>query len=90
VESSRASAADLESARGVDRLPFVVASYVSVVEEGLPVGGVADALRLTDDVPVLPCDLHSREEVRAVVQTALAARDQEAASEAAGEATDQS
>jgi Domain of unknown function (DUF4388) len=79
LESSRASAIDLASARAVERLPFVVATYVSVSEEGLPVGGVAEALRLADDVQVLPCDLHSREGVRAVVQIALASREDEPA-----------
>jgi hypothetical protein len=90
LESARASAGDLESARTVDRLPFIVATYVSVIEEGLPVGDVAKHLRLADDVQVLPCDLHNREEVRAVVQVALAARERGAAREAASEATSQS
>ena len=81
VESARASITDLVSARAVERLPFVVATYVSVSEEGLPVGGVADTLRLEDAVPVLPCDLHDREEVRAVVQTALPSREEEPAEE---------
>ena len=86
VDSSRASAADLAAAGTVERLPFVVATYVSVIEEGLAVGEVARVLRLDKDITVVPCDLHDRDEVRSVVQTALAARDREAADQAAGQA----
>jgi hypothetical protein len=86
VDSSRASVADLSAAGTVERLPFVVASYVSVIEEGLPLGDVAKVLRLDKDVTVVPCDLHNRGEVRGVVQAALAARDQVVAGEAADEA----
>jgi hypothetical protein len=77
VESSRASAVGLESTRVVEGLPFVVAAYVSVSEEGLPADAVAKALRLGGEVPILPCDLHSREDVIAVVQAALSVREKE-------------
>ena len=75
VESARASTADLAAARAVGPLPFVLVTYVSVVEEGLPAQAVSEALRLDEAVPMLSCELRSHQDVMAALQAALAARE---------------
>lgn len=75
-ESVRASVEDLRAIRAIERLPLVVATYVSVSDEPVAESVVRKGLGLDDAVPVHPCELRAAGDVGNVVAAALAAATQ--------------
>ncbi|GEM_PF-509827 len=71
TESVRASAEDLGAIAAVERLPLVVATYVSVAEEPVPEEVVRKGLGFDEQVPVLGCELRDPADVMRVVAAAL-------------------
>jgi hypothetical protein len=70
-DSLRATRPDLMFLRGLGDVPFVVATYVSMAEDGVTPERAKKVLGLNSTVPVLSCHLRDRESVSAVVRTAL-------------------
>ena len=71
ADSLRSTHADLEFVRGLGKVPFVVATYMSMTGEEMTAKQVAKALGLDAKTPVLPCHLRDRESVASVVRAAL-------------------
>jgi hypothetical protein len=71
VDSLRSTRADLQFVRGLGDVPFVIATYMSMVGEELSPKQVAKALGLSAGTPVLHCQLRDRGSVAGVVRTAL-------------------
>ena len=71
VDSLRSTRADLEFVKGLGKVPFVVATYMSMAGEEMSAKQIARALALDARTPVLPCHLRDRESVASVVRTAL-------------------
>ena len=71
VDSLRSTRADLEFVRGLGKVPFVVATYMSMAGEEMPAKQIARALALDAGTPVLSCHLRDRESVASVVRRAL-------------------
>lgn len=70
-ESVRASVADIAAFRQSERLPLVVATYVSVTEDPVSADVVRRELALPEQIPVLDCELRDRDAVLGAVATAL-------------------
>jgi len=71
VDSLRSTQADLEFVRGLGKVPFVVATYMSMTGEEMTSKQIAKALGLDAKTLVLPCHLRDRESVAGVVRAAL-------------------
>ena len=71
VDSLRATRRDLEFVREPGRLPTVVATYVSMGDDGDRRAEVAKTLGLDGTIPVVACQLRDRDSVMAVVDAAL-------------------
>ena len=70
-DSLRAARHDLTFVQGLGDVPLVVATYVSVAEDGVGVKQVQKILGMDGTVPVLPCHLRDRESVGAVFHAAM-------------------
>ncbi len=64
VDSLRSTRADLEFVKGLGKVPFVVATYMSMAGEEMTAKQIAKALGLDARTPVLSCHLRDRESVR--------------------------
>ncbi len=62
---------DLMFLRGLGDVPFVVATYLSMAEDGVPAERVRRVLGLDAQAPVMPCRLRDPESVNSVVSAAL-------------------
>jgi hypothetical protein len=71
ADSLRSTRADLEFVETLDKVPYVVATYMSMAGEELSHRQVVKALGLDVKVPVLQCQLRDRESVASVVRAAL-------------------
>jgi hypothetical protein len=71
ADSLRSTRADLEFVKGLGKVPYVVASYMSMTGEELTAKQIAKTLGLDVRTPVLPCQLRDRASVTAVVTAAL-------------------
>jgi hypothetical protein len=71
VDSLRATRRDLEFVRDLGNVPAVVATYVSMGDDGVTADEVAKALGLNGTTPVVSCQLRDRDSVIAVVAKAL-------------------
>jgi hypothetical protein len=71
ADSLRSTRADLDFVGGLGKVPFVVATYMSMAGEEMSPKQVAKALGLDAKAPVLPCRLRDRESVASVVRAAL-------------------
>ena len=70
-DSLRATLSDLAFVAELDDARVVVATYVSMAEDGVPAKQVRRILGVGSSVPVLPCHLRDREAVMAVFRAAL-------------------
>jgi hypothetical protein len=70
-DSLRAARRDVAFVRSLGDVPFVVATYVSMAEDGAGVKQVQKILGLSGAVPVMPCHLRDRDSVNAVLRAAL-------------------
>ena len=71
VDSLRSTRADLEFVKGLDKVPYVVATYMSMAGDEMTAKQVAKALGLDAKTLVLPCHLRDRESCASVVKAAL-------------------
>ena len=71
VDSLRSTRADLEFVKGLDKVPYVVATYMSMTGDEMTAKQVAKALGLDAKTPVLSCHLRDRESCASVVKAAL-------------------
>ncbi len=71
VDSLRSTQADLEFMKALGKVPFVVATYMSMAGEEMTVKQITKALGLDAKTPVLACHLRDRESVASVVRAAL-------------------
>jgi hypothetical protein len=71
VDSLRSTRADLEFVKGLDKVPYVVATYMSMTGDEMTAKQVAKALGLDAKTLVLPCHLRDRESCASVVKAAL-------------------
>jgi hypothetical protein len=71
ADSLRSTRADLEFVKTLGKVPFVVATYMSMAGEELTTKQITKALGLDAGTPVLPCHLRDRASVASVVSTAL-------------------
>jgi len=71
ADSLRSTSADLQFVRGLGKVPFVVATYMSMAGDEMTEKQIARALGLDARTPVLPCQLRDRESVASVVRAAL-------------------
>jgi Domain of unknown function (DUF4388) len=70
-DSLRAARQDLAFVRSLGEVPLVVATYVSMADDGASPKQVQKILGLDGAVPVMPCHLRDRDSVSAVVRRAL-------------------
>jgi hypothetical protein len=71
ADSLRATRADLDFVKSLGKVPFIVATYVSMADDELTPKQVAKALGLDAKTPVMPCQLRDRESVTGIVRAAL-------------------
>ena len=71
ADSLRSTRADLEFVKGLGKVPFVVATYMSMAGEEMSAKQITRALALDAATPVVPCHLRDRDSVASVVRTAL-------------------
>jgi signal recognition particle receptor subunit beta len=71
ADSLRSTRADLEFVRGLGKVPFVIATYMSMAGEEMSARQITRALALEAGTPVLSCQLRDRESVASVVRRAL-------------------
>ena len=71
VDSLRSTQADLEFMKALGKVPFVVATYMSMAGEEMTVKQITKALGLDAKTPVLSCHLRDRASVASVVKAAL-------------------
>lgn len=71
VDSLRSTRADLQFIKSLGDVRYLVATYVSMVDEELSQKQVAKALGVDHGVPIVRCHLRDRESVTGVVRTAL-------------------
>jgi hypothetical protein len=71
VDSLRSTHADLEFVKGLGKVPYVVATYMSMTGDEMTTKQVAKALGLDAKTPVLHCHLRDRESCASVVKAAL-------------------
>jgi hypothetical protein len=71
ADSLRSTRADLEFVKGLGKVPYVIATYMSMTGDEMTAKQVAKALGLDAKAPVLPCRLRDRESVASVVRAAL-------------------
>jgi hypothetical protein len=71
VDSLRSTQADLEFMKALGKVPFVVATYMSMAGEEMTGKQITKALGLDARTPVMPCHLRDRESVASVVRAAL-------------------
>ncbi|HEY5169024.1 MAG TPA: DUF4388 domain-containing protein, partial [Thermoleophilia bacterium] len=71
VDSLRSTQADLEFMKALGKVPFVVATYMSMAGEEMTGKQITKALGLDAGTPVMPCQLRDRASVANVVRAAL-------------------
>ncbi len=71
VDSLRSTRADLEFVKGLGKVPYVVATYMSMTGDEMTSKQVAKALGLDAGTPVLHCSLRDRDSCASVVKAAL-------------------
>jgi hypothetical protein len=71
ADSLRSTRADLDFVGGLGKVPFVVATYMSMAGEEMSPKQVARTLALDAGTPVIACTLRDRESVASVVHAAL-------------------
>jgi hypothetical protein len=71
VDSLRSTQADLEFMKALGKVPFVVATYMSMAGEEMTAKQITKALGLDARTPVMPCHLRDRASVASVVRAAL-------------------
>jgi hypothetical protein len=71
VDSLRTTRLDLEFVRGLGDMPAVIATYVSMGDDGVNVEEVAKTLGLNGSTPVIACQLRDRDSVMGVVSKAV-------------------
>jgi hypothetical protein len=71
VDSLRTTRLDLEFVRGLGDVPAVIATYVSMGDDGVNVEEVAKTLGLNGSTPVIACQLRDRDSVMGVVSKAV-------------------
>jgi hypothetical protein len=71
VDSLRSTQADLEFMKALGKVPYVVATYMSMAGEEMTTKQITKALGLDAGTPVMPCHLRDRESVASVVKAAL-------------------
>jgi hypothetical protein len=71
ADSLRSTRADLDFVRRLGKVPFVVATYMSMAGEEMSTKQIAKALALDAKTPVLACTLRDHDSVAGVVRTAL-------------------
>ncbi len=71
VDSLRSTQADLEFMKALGKVPFVVATYMSMAGEEMTVKQITKALGLDAKTPVMACHLRDRQSVARVVRAAL-------------------
>ncbi len=70
-DSLRAARPDIAFAQGYDGVPFVVATYTTMVDDDVEPEAAREALGLGLDVPVVACSLRDRSSVTGVVRAAI-------------------
>jgi Domain of unknown function (DUF4388) len=71
ADSLRSTRADLAFVRGLGKVPYVIATYMSMAGEEMTAKQITRALGLDQRTPVLSCQLRDRESVASVVRAAL-------------------
>ncbi len=70
-DSLRAARPDIAFAKGYDGVPFVVATYTTMVDDAVEPDAARKALGVGLDVPIVACSLRDRTSVTGVVRAAI-------------------
>ncbi len=70
-DSLRAARPDIAFVKGYDGVPFVVATYTTMVDDDVEPEAARKALGLGPDVPIVACSLRDRSSVTGVVRAAI-------------------